>query len=161
MISGIGIMQGNLNMKAAILSVAALWFACALQATPFRTIQRIWAVSPEKIEAAMAQYPGAFSDGIIVATFAGLKIGPEEVRDFEKQKAFTRRMKARGTEVQICISSTIGHKDELTADNDFPKMVGSDGKAAKAMACPRSAPFADYLRDLFRRYAELDRKSVV
>ena len=140
--------------KLAVVGLALVASFLA-EATPFRTIQRIWAVSPEKIEAAMAQYPGAFSDGIIVATFAGLKIGPEEARDFEKQKAFVKLMKARGTEVQICISSTIGHKDELTADNDFPKMVGSDGKAAKAMACPRSAPFADYLRDLFRRYAEL------
>ena len=138
-----------------VLFAAASFAAFLAEATPFRTIQRIWAVSPEKIEAAMAQYPGAFADGIIIATFAGLKIGPEEVRDFEKQKAFIKRMKARGTEVQICISSTIGHKDKLTADNDFPKMVGSNGKAAKAMACPRSAPFADYLRDLFRRYAEL------
>lgn len=103
----------------------------------------------------MAQYPGAFSDGIIVATFAGLKIGPEEARDFEKQKAFIRRMKARGTEVQICISSSIGHKDEWATGNDLHKMVGSDGRAAKTVACPRSAAFAGFARDLFRRYAEL------
>ena len=150
-----GLMQNNLNVKVSILAVAALGFAYALQATPFRTIQRIWATEPEKIEAAMAAYPGAFSDGVIIATFAGLKIGPKEVRDFAKQKAFIERLKAQGKEVQICISSSIGHKDEWTADNDLPKMVGSDGKAAKTIACPRSAPFADYLRDLFRRYAEL------
>jgi len=123
--------------------------------TPFRTIQRIWAVEPEKIEAAMAAYPGAFSDGIIIATFAGLKIGSEEVRDFATQKAFVERMKAQGREVQICVSSTIGHRDEWTMDNDLPKMVGSDGKPARAMVCPRSAAFAEYLRGLYRRYAEL------
>ena len=130
---------------------------CAAHAapTPFRTIQRIWATEPEKIETAMAAYPGAFSDGVIIATFAGLKIGPKEVRDFANQKAFVERMKAQGVEVQICVSSTIGHRDEWTDDNDLPKMVGSDGKAAKTMACPRSAQFANYLRGLFRRYAEL------
>ena len=140
--------------KLAVVGLALVASFLA-EATPFRTIQRIWAVSPEKIEAAMAQYPGAFSDGIIVATFAGLKIGPEEARDFEKQKAFVKLMKARGTEVQICISSSIGHRDDWTAGNDLPKMVGSDGKAAKTIACPRSAQCADYLRDLFRRYAEI------
>lgn len=135
-------------------AVAALTTLFA-EAAPFRTIQRIWAVEPGKIESAIAEYPGAFSDGIIIATFAGLKIGPKEVRDFAAQKAFVARMKARGEEVQICVSSTIGHKDEWTADNDLPKMVGSDGKTAKAMACPRSAAFAEYLRGLFRSYAEL------
>lgn len=138
-------------MMTGILALAAF----VAGATPFRTIQRIWATQPEKIEAAMAQYPGAFSDGIIIATFSGVKIGPEEVRDFEKQKAFIERMKARGVEVQICISSSIGHKDEWSTDNDLPKMVGSDGKVAKTIACPRSAAFADFIHDLFRRYAEL------
>ena len=140
---------------AANAASAAIVAASAAGATPFRTIQRIWATEPEKIESAMESYPGAFSDGIIIATFAGLKIGSEEVRDFATQKAFVERMKAHGKEVQICISSTIGHRDEWTEDNDLPKMVGSDGKAARAMACPRSAAFADYLRGLFRRYAEL------
>ena len=138
---------------AMVIVFAAVAFAA--EAVPFRTIQRIWAVEPEKIETAMAAYPGAFSNGIIIATFAGLKIGPKDVRDFAKQKAFIERMKARGTEVQICISSTIGHMDDWTTDNEMPKMVGSNGKAAKAIACPRSATFAEYLRGLFRRYAEL------
>lgn len=136
-----------------VLALASVAFAA--EAAPFRTLQRIWAVEPEKIEAAMAAYPGAFSDGIIIATFAGLKIGPKEVRDFAKQKAFVERMKAKGKEVQICVSSTIGHMDDWTADNDMPKMVGSNGTVAKAMVCPRSAAFAEYLCGLFRRYAEL------
>ena len=114
-------------MKIAIL-LAIASVTLAADATPFRTIQRIWAVEPEKIETAMASYPGAFSNGIIIATFAGLKIGPKDVRDFE---------------------------DDWTTDNEMPKMVGSNGKAAKAIACPRSATFAEYLRGLFRRYAEL------
>lgn len=138
---------------ASILAAATVSLNAG--AAPFRTIQRIWAVEPEKIETARAAYPGAFSDGIIVATYAGLKIGPAEVRDFGRQKAFVERMKAKGVEVQLCISSTVGHMDEWTADNDMPKMVGSDGKAAKAMACPRSAAFTEYLGRLCRRYAEL------
>ena len=40
-------------------------------------------------------------------------------------------LKARGVEVQICISSSIGHRDDWTAGNDLPKMVGSDGKAVR------------------------------
>ena len=142
-------------MKKPMVVGLALAASILAEATPFRTIQRIWATQPEKIETAMAAYPGAFSDGVIIATFAGLKIGPKEVRDFAKQKAFIERLKAQGKEIQICISSSIGHKDEWTDDNDLPKMVGSDGKAAKTIACPRSALFADYLRALFRRYAEL------
>ena len=140
--------------KCTCSAVAALATLFA-EAAPFRTIQRIWAVEPGKIESAMAAYPGAFSDGVIIATYAGLKIGPKEVRDFAEQKAFVERMKAQGREVQICVSSTVGHMDDWTTDNDMPKMVGSDGKVAMAMACPRSAAFAEYLRGLFRRYAEL------
>ena len=102
-------------MKIAML-IACFSAAFAAEATPFRTIQRFWAVEPEKIETAMAAYSGAFSDGIIIATFAGLKIGSEEVRDFATQKAFVERMKAHGKEVQICISSTIGHRDEWTEE---------------------------------------------
>ena len=141
-------------MRIAMVIVFAS-VAFAAEAVPFRTIQRIWAVEPEKIETAMAAYPGAFSNGIIIATFAGLKIGPKDVRDFAKQKVFIERMKTLGREVQICISSTIGHMDDWTTDNEMPKMVGSNGKAAKAIACPRSATFAEYLRGLFCRYAEL------
>ena len=124
-------------------------------AAPFRTIQRIWAVEPEKIEAARTAYPGAFSDGIILATFAGLKIGPEEVRDFAKQKAFVERMKAQGVEVQICVSSTIGHNDEWQQVRNYPKMVGANGKTASAVACPRSETFKDCMSGLFAKYAKL------
>jgi len=62
-------------MKSVVLSILSVASAVA-QAVPYRSIQRIWAVEPEKIEAARVEYPCAFSDGIIIATFAGLKIGP-------------------------------------------------------------------------------------
>ena len=88
-----------MKIEIFFFALLASFAAGTAIAAPFRTIQRIWAVEPEKIEAARTAYPGAFSDGIILATFAGLKIGPEEVRDFAKQKAFVERMKAQGVEV--------------------------------------------------------------
>ena len=139
----------------AFVTLAAAVTSAFAGAAPFPQLQRIWATQPEKIEAAMVSYPDAFKDGIILATFAGLKIGPKEVRDFETQKAFVERFKAKGVDVQICISSTIGHKDEWTDRLSYPKMVGFNGKTTSTIACPRSAEFADYLRGLFRRYAEL------
>ena len=151
-------MMKGYEMKTALMAFAAALPVVALSfpgAGAFPQIQRIWATQPEKIEAAMEAYPDAFKDGIILATFAGLKIGPKEVRDFENQKAFVERLRAKGVDVQICISSTIGHKDEWTKEEPYPKMVGFNGKTASAVACPRSAAFADYLRSLFRKYAEL------
>ena len=126
--------------SASAFFLFAFLSSLVANAAPFRTIQRIWAVEPEKIEAARAAYPGAFSDGIIVATFAGLKIGPEEVRDVERQKAFVGRMKAQGVDVEICVSSTIGHADGWQLVQDYPKMVGANGRTAAAIACPRSTP---------------------
>ena len=140
--------------SASAFFLFAFLSSLVANAAPFRTIQRIWAVEPEKIEAARAAYPGAFSDGIIVATFAGLKIGPEEVRDFERQNAFVGRMKAQGVDVEICVSSTIGHADGWQLVQDYPKMVGANGKAA-AIACPRSAKFKESMRGLFEKYAKL------
>ena len=141
--------------KIFLFAILASFAAGTATAAPFRTIQRIWAVAPEKIEAARAAYPGAFSDGIIVATFAGLKIGLAEVRDFAKQKAFVERMKAQGVEVQICVSSTIGHMDNWQLVQDFPKMVGANGKTASAVACPRSEKFKESMRGVFANYAKL------
>ena len=93
---------------AGLFSLTA--FAAGAGACP--QIQRIWATQPEKIEAAMASYPDAFKDGIILATFAGLKIGSEEVRDFATQKAFVERMKAHGKEV-VVIPRTEGISSSL------------------------------------------------
>lgn len=146
-----------MNAKPRLAAVSLL-AVCALaaQAAPYRTLQRIWAVEPEKIEEARAKYPGAFSDGIIIATFAGLKIGSEEVRDFARQKAFTERMKAQGVDVEICVSSTIGHTDGWQLVQDYPKMVGANGKTAAAIACPRSDAFKDAMRGVFEKYARLE-----
>ncbi len=146
------------QMHKVLMSLVVSSLASSVMASdaePFRTIQRIWATEPEKIEKAMSDFPGAFSDGVIISAFVGLKIGPEEVRDFEKQKAFVERMKARGEEVQICLSSTIGHVDTWTEELPYPKMVGANGKAARTIACPRAAEFAEYLRVLGARYARL------
>ena len=142
-------------MKKTTLGLAAVAMMASAWAAPYRQLHRIFAAEADKIEAARRAYPDAFKDGVIIATFAGLTIGKPEVRDFARQKEFVERFKARGEEVQICISSTIGHMDGWTARQGYPKMVGPDGKAAQAIACPRSAAFADYLRALFRRYAEL------
>ena len=142
-------------MKKIAVHLIVIAASLLVEAAEFPQIQRIWATEPEKIETAMALYPNAFKDGIILATFAGLKIGPAEVRDFANQKAFVERFKAKGVDVQICISSTIGHKDEWTKKASYPKMVGFNEKTAETIACPRSAAFADYLRGLFRQYAEL------
>ena len=134
---------------------AALCAASVASASQFRQIQRIWAVEEDKIEAARAAFPRAFEDGVIIATFSGLKLGTPEIRDFERHKAFAERMKSQGVEVQVCISSTIGHTDAWTQENDCPKMAGSDGKAAKAVMCPRSPEFAARMRAIFGRYARL------
>ena len=144
-----------MKINAFLFTLFASFAAGTAIAAPFRTIQRIWAVEPEKIEAARTAYPGAFSDGIILATFAGLKIGLEEVRDFAKQKAFVERMKAQGVEVQICVSSTIGHNDEWQQVRNYPKMVGANGKTASAVACPRSETFKDCMSGVFAKYAKL------
>lgn len=138
-----------------ILSLACAAVALGASAAPFPQIQRLFATAPEKIEAAVKAYPDAFGDGLIIATFAGVTIGSEEVRDFATQKAFVERFQAQGVEVQICVSSTIGHSDAWTQVRDYPKMVGPDGRAAKAVACPRGAAFVAQMRDTFRRYAEL------
>jgi hypothetical protein len=76
-------------MKSVVLSILSVASAVA-QAVPYRSIQRIWAVEPEKIEAARVEYPCAFSDGIIIATFAGLKIGP-----IDREKSYNIRSTAQ------------------------------------------------------------------
>ena len=132
--------------------------AMAVQAeriAPYRQIHRIFAIEPEKIEAARERSPAAFSNGVIIATFVGLKIGPAEAKDFERQKAFVARMKARGLPVQICLSSTIGHFDDWQVVQPWPKMVGANGKVAEAVCCPRSEGFRAYVGGLFAKYAAL------
>ena len=121
----------------------------------FLQCHRMFAVYGDKIEDAYRRYPDSFRDGVIVATFSGLDIGSPEVREFAAHKAFCERFRSLGLDVHMCISSTVGHKDDWTAKNDFPKMVGSDGVAAQRLPCPRSLGFVAHVRDLFSRYAAL------
>ena len=135
-------------------------FAVCAQAhadeTPrFRQHHRVFAVERDKIDAACKKYPNSFRDGIIVATFVGLQIGKPEVREFANHKEFSDFFKSKNIDMQMCLSSTIGHKDEWTFSNDMPKMTGANGVTAKNNACPRSPEFLAYIKDLFRKYAAL------
>ena len=121
----------------------------------FRQYHRVFAVERNKIEAACEKYPNSFRDGIIVATFVGLQIGKPEVREFATHKEFSDFFKSKNIDMQMCLSSTIGHKDEWTFSNDMPKMTGANGVTAKNNACPRSPEFLAYIKDLFRKYAAL------
>jgi hypothetical protein len=135
---------------------AAAMTGTAAEAAPgFRQYHRLFAVEREKIEQARRNYPNSFRDGIMVATFAGLKTGSPQVRKFENHSGFGEYFKTTGTEVHMCISSTIGHNDDWAAENDMPKMVGSDGTVAKHLACPRSERFIEHVKAVFRRYSKL------
>jgi hypothetical protein len=121
----------------------------------YRLIHRVFGIEAEKLEAAKEVYTGVFGDGLILAAFNQLSIGPAAAKDFTNQCAFVKRMQGRGLDMQICLSSTIGHTDEWTVPGGWPTMVGSDGIVAKAVACPRAAKFKEYLCATARKYAEL------
>lgn len=129
--------------------------AAAPDAPRFRQYHRVFAIEREKIDEARRKYPDSFRDGIMVATFVGLQIGKPEARVFDNHRSFGEYFKSTGTDVQMCISSTIGHNDDWAAENDMPKMVGSGGTVAKRLACPRSDRFLEYVRTTFRQYAQL------
>jgi len=141
-------------MKIGFLLIAA---AAALNGeAAYTQLHRIFSIEPERIERAIADYPEAFKDGFILAAFPeSMKPGPAACKDFTVQKAFVERFQAKGLPVQICVSSTIGHTDAWTLPTDLPKMVGSKGQVAKAMACPRSDAFKADLAQCFARYAAL------
>ena len=145
--------------KIGLFLSITLFAVCALAqetAVPrFRQHHRVFAVERDKIDAACEKYPNSFRDGIIVATFVGLQIGKPEVREFANHKEFSDFFKSKNIDMQMCLSSTIGHKDEWTFSNDMPKMTGANGVTAKNNACPRSPEFLAYIKDLFRKYAEL------
>ena len=145
--------------KIGLFLSITLFAVCALAqetAVPrFRQHHRVFAVERDKIEAACKKYPNSFRDGIIVATFVGLQIGKPEVREFANHKEFSDFFKSKNIDMQMCLSSTIGHKDEWTFSNDMPKMTGANGVTAKNNACPRSPEFLAYIKDLFRKYAAL------
>lgn len=145
--------------KIGLFLLITLFAVCAQAqetAVPrFRQHHRVFAVERDKIEAACKKYPNSFRDGIIVATFVGLQIGKPEVREFANHKEFSDFFKSKNIDMQMCLSSTIGHKDEWTFSNGMPKMTGANGVTAKNNACPRSPEFLAYIKDLFRKYAAL------
>lgn len=140
---------------AALISGIEAVDGATAAAPRFRQYHRVFAVERDKIDAACEKYPNSFRDGIIVATFVGLQIGKPEVREFANHKEFCDFFKTKKVDMHMCISSTIGHKDEWTFPNDMPKMVGSDAVVSKNNACPRSRQFISYIRDVFCRYAAL------
>ena len=142
------------------LAIAATLLSLSLsgraQGVPYVQLHRVLSVEPERIEKAIEAYPAAFRDGFILSAFsANMKPGPAESKDFAVQKAFVERFQAKGVPVQIGVSSTIGHTDAWMSETDLPRMVGSKGQVAKAMACPRSAAFKADLAERFARYAAL------
>lgn len=138
---------------AVLLSIVSLF--CFGGEREYRLIHRVFGIEAEKLDTAMEAYAGAFSDGLILAAFNQMTIGPTEAKDFTNQCAFVKRMQGRGVDIQICLSSTIGHTDDWTVPGGWPTMVGSDGKIAKAVACPRAAKFREYLCATARKYAGL------
>lgn len=122
----------------------------------FQQYHRVFAIKQDQIDAARQAYPDSFRDGLIVATFVGLRLGAPEVREFENHRAFHAYFTGKGVNVQMCISSTLGHRDEWSLTNDLPKMVEFNGARAERLACPRSRPFHAYIDETFRRYAQLN-----
>ena len=145
--------------KIGLFLLIMLFAVCAqaqeATVSRFRQYHRVFAVERDKIDAACKKYPNSFRDGIIVATFVGLQIGKPEVREFANHKEFSDFFKSKNIDMQMCLSSTIGHKDEWTFSNDMPKMTGANGVTAKNNACPRSPEFLAYIKNLFKKYAEL------
>lgn len=149
-------LKHSISLFATFVSAAVIAASASAAHTPrFRQYHRVFAVEQEKVDEARRNYPNSFKDGIMIATFVGLQIGKPEAREFDKHRDFGKHFKATGTDVHMCISSTIGHNDDWAAENGMPKMVGSDGTVAKRLACPRSKQFIEYVKATFRRYAEL------
>ena len=124
-------------------------------------IHRVFCHKEDQIEAARRMYPHAFDHGLITMSFNQLKIGPSpEVRDFGNFCKFIELFKSRGVDMQIAVSTTIGHQDKWTFRGDYPMMVGADGTKARAMACPRSRKIREYVRKTYADYAAL-RPSVI
>ena len=145
----------SLMRKSFAILVLIASHSCFGGERGYRLIHRVFGIEAEKLEAAKEVYTGVFGDGLILAAFNQLSIGPAAAKDFTNQCAFVKRMQGRGLDMQICLSSTIGHTDEWTVPGGWPTMVGSDGIVAKAVACPRAAKFKEYLCATARKYAEL------
>lgn len=122
----------------------------------FKCIQRIFCIDADRIEQAMKDYPEAFHGGTAVVTYNNVFADDRRVFDYDTYCAFFKRLQARGVEMQVNLSSTLGHADHhKNAVTPFPTMVDFDGTHCNVSACPRSQAFKDYLRDTVARYAVL------
>ena len=122
---------------------------------PYRQIHRVFCHRQDQIEAARQKYPNAFGAGVIISAFSQIRGPSPEVSDFGRCREFLEFFRSRGVEMQVCVGTTIGHADWHTVPGDYPKMVGANGRAAKAIACPRAPAFLAHLRAVYARYAAL------
>ena len=137
-----------------LLTAFAAVLALNASAAPYRQIHRVFCTHAEAIEAARTNWPNAFGTGLIISAFSQIR-GPAGVSDFGNCRDFLELFRSRGVDMQVCVGTTIGHSDRLTRPADYPKMVGTDGKAARAVACPRAPAFLAHLREVYARYAAL------
>lgn len=90
--------------KSFALLLLAVSQSCFGGEGGYRLIHRVFGIEAEKLEAAKEANSGVFGDGLILAAFNQLTIGPAEAKDFTNQCAFVKRMQGRGVDMQICIS---------------------------------------------------------
>ena len=108
----------------------------------FKCIQRIFCIDADRIEQALRDYPDAFHGGAAVVTFNNVFSDDPRVNDFDTYRAFFKRLQAQGVEMQVNLSTTIGHADHHRQDEmPFPTMVDADGTGCEVSACPRSDAF--------------------
>lgn len=125
----------------------------------FKCIQRIFCIDADRIEQALRDYPDAFHGGAAVVTFNNVFSDDPRVNDFDTYRAFFKRLQAQGVEMQVNLSTTIGHADHHRQDEmPFPTMVDADGTGCEVSACPRSDAFKRYLHNTVSRYAVLKPK---
>ena len=94
----------------------------------FQCIQRIHCIDAERIEQALREYPDAFHGGAAVVTFNNVYTEDPRICDFDTYCAFFKRLQAQGVEMQVNLSTTIGHADHHRHGvMPFPTMVDADG----------------------------------
>jgi len=125
----------------------------------FKCIQRIFCIDARRIEQAVREYPDAFHGGITVVTYNSLHNDDPCVTDYETYCRFFRQLQAQGVEMQVGLSTTLGHGDDnFPILPPYPTMVSQDGCVSLSSACPRSEAFKTYFHDLVTRYAVLKPK---
>lgn len=122
----------------------------------FKCIQRIFCIESDRIEQAMKDYPDAFHGGTAVVTYNNVYTDNPRICDYDTYCAFFRHFQAMGVDMQVNLSTTIGHADHHRCEAmPFPTMVDADGTGCTVSACPRSEAFKSYLHDTVTRYAVL------